>query len=93
MACWILVPPTRIEPTAPAVEAQSLNLWTPKELHSLGYSAPCEVINCLAGSAIITARLIPEPSEEEVLASTQGQSAAPTSQRRGRYSAVPLSIT
>ena len=34
-----VVPP--VEPTAPAVEAQSLNLWTPKEvLHSLGYSCP-----------------------------------------------------
>ena len=32
MACGILVPQTGIEPTPPAVEAQSCNHWTASEV-------------------------------------------------------------
>ena len=33
MACGILVTPQGIKPVPPALEAQSLNCWTTREMH------------------------------------------------------------
>ena len=35
IVCGILVPPTGMEPTAPAVGVQSLNHWTTEEVSAL----------------------------------------------------------
>ena len=36
MACGILVPQPEVEPVPPAVEAQSLNHWTAREVLVMG---------------------------------------------------------
>ena len=38
IACGILIPQARIEPAPPALEAQSFNQWTSREVLTIGFS-------------------------------------------------------
>ena len=54
MACRILVPQPGTKPTLPAVEAQSLNHWTSREVSLADFKTHCRKTYCIAQGTLFS---------------------------------------